>query len=376
MNLSSLSRRRLLQSGLLLAAQPLLARTGLATPPARVAVVGAGMAGLAAALELEALGYDVTLLEAQSRSGGRNWTVRRGDWIADIDGSRQHCAFSPGQYLNAGPWRILPAHRRVLDYARQFGVALEPVAADRQAGSLRPVGGMDVLPRRMREAFRGRLISGARVHSVQRPSGRGGVIVAYRQTERETLMEADYVLLTLPLNLLARLQLPISEALEVALTRLQPADALKLAFELEGLPAHSPPAAEASPDWQLHWPQGEHPQQRIVSLYANGRALAHALKGADAHQLAFARAQIVARLSGSQELQAPLRVQWSRIPCQQAAAVRFVGSPDAIRQLAAGQPPLFFAGDGLSSMNGWQEGAVESAQQAVRQLHRFHAASA
>ena len=39
-------------------------------------------------------------------------------------------------------------------------------------------------------------------------------------------------------------------------------------------------------------------------------------------------------------------------------------------------PPLFFAGDGLSSMNGWQEGAVESAQQAVRQLHRFHAASA
>lgn len=376
MNLSSLSRRRLLQSGLLLAAQPLLARSGLATPPAMVVVVGAGMAGLAAALELEALGYDVTLLEAQSRSGGRNWTVRRGDWIADIDGSRQHCAFSPGQYLNAGPWRILPAHRRVLDYARQFGVALEPVTADRQAGSLRPVGGMDVLPRRMREALRGRLISGARVHSVQRPSGRGRVIVAYHQAARETLIEADYVLLTLPLNLLARLQLPISEALKVALTRVQPADALKLAFELEGLPAHSPPAAEASPDWQLHWPQGEHPQQRIVSLYANGRALAHALNGDDADQLAFARAQIVARLPGSPQLQAPLRVQWSRIPCQQAAAVRFVGSPDAVRQLAAGQPPLFFAGDGLSSMNGWQEGAVESAQLAVRQLHRFHAASA
>ena len=33
-------------------------------------------------------------------------------------------------------------------------------------------------------------------------------------------------------------------------------------------------------------------------------------------------------------------------------------------------PPLFFAGDGLSALNGWQEGALASADHAVRALRR------
>src|SRR3954470_260724 len=44
----------------------------------RVAILGAGIAGLVSAYELGKLGYECTLLEARERPGGRLWTARNG----------------------------------------------------------------------------------------------------------------------------------------------------------------------------------------------------------------------------------------------------------------------------------------------------------
>ena len=48
-----------------------------AAAPRRIVVVGAGMAGLAAARRLQAQGHDVRVLEARDRIGGRIWTSTR-----------------------------------------------------------------------------------------------------------------------------------------------------------------------------------------------------------------------------------------------------------------------------------------------------------
>ena len=45
----------------------------------KVIVLGAGIAGLVAAYELEQAGFAVTVLEARDRIGGRAWTIRDGD---------------------------------------------------------------------------------------------------------------------------------------------------------------------------------------------------------------------------------------------------------------------------------------------------------
>src|ERR1700688_2941300 len=43
---------------------------------ASVLILGAGLAGMTAALELRKAGYSVQVLEFNSRAGGRNWTLR------------------------------------------------------------------------------------------------------------------------------------------------------------------------------------------------------------------------------------------------------------------------------------------------------------
>ena len=47
----------------------------------KVVILGAGIAGLVSAYELRRAGWDVTVLEARDRIGGRVWTVRGGDRI-------------------------------------------------------------------------------------------------------------------------------------------------------------------------------------------------------------------------------------------------------------------------------------------------------
>jgi monoamine oxidase len=60
---------------------------------ASVLILGAGLAGMTAALELRAAGYKVQVLEFNSRPGGRNWTLRGGDKFTELGGATQACDF-------------------------------------------------------------------------------------------------------------------------------------------------------------------------------------------------------------------------------------------------------------------------------------------
>jgi len=148
-----LSRRRFLQlvgrAGGAPALYGTMAQLGLLPAPAhaeapdlpprsgegvRVVILGAGLAGLTAAYELKRAGYEVRLLEARRRPGGRNWTLRGGDLVEET-GAIQTCTFDrdPHMYFNAGPARIPHHHTGLLGYCKKFGVDLEVMVNDNRA---------------------------------------------------------------------------------------------------------------------------------------------------------------------------------------------------------------------------------------------------
>jgi hypothetical protein len=83
----------------------------------RVVILGAGIAGMVAALELGKAGYECRVLEARSRPGGRNWTLRGGDTV-EVDSTQRiaweaadHLLFQPRSGAAAAP---SPGHSRLL----------------------------------------------------------------------------------------------------------------------------------------------------------------------------------------------------------------------------------------------------------------------
>lgn len=93
---------------------------------ASVLILGAGVAGMTAALELSRAGYKVQVLEYNDRVGGRSWTLQGGDTYTELGGATQTCQFAPGNYINPGPWRIPWHHHGLIHYCHELGIALEP----------------------------------------------------------------------------------------------------------------------------------------------------------------------------------------------------------------------------------------------------------
>ncbi len=98
---------------------------GAAPAGASVLVLGAGIAGMVAALELRNAGYRVQVLEYNAIAGGRCMTLRGGDVYTELGGEAQQVDFDPGLYFNPGPWRIPHHHHGILAYCKRLGVALE-----------------------------------------------------------------------------------------------------------------------------------------------------------------------------------------------------------------------------------------------------------
>jgi monoamine oxidase len=110
-------RRRFLQQSLAVGAASLLSASGFARAASRfgakrVVVVGAGFAGLSCAFELMAAGYDVTVIEARERVGGRVLSFN----------AANNSEFIPGRNIEGGGELIGSNHPRWVAYAKQFGL--------------------------------------------------------------------------------------------------------------------------------------------------------------------------------------------------------------------------------------------------------------
>jgi len=107
-----------------MAAEPIAAAAGVGKG-VKLVVLGGGVGGMVTAYEAKKLGYDVTLLEARHRPGGREWSARNGDVVEFVDGTKQPITWSEGLYQNMGPARLPSVHGTMLGYCRELKIPLE-----------------------------------------------------------------------------------------------------------------------------------------------------------------------------------------------------------------------------------------------------------
>jgi monoamine oxidase len=103
----------------------------------RVVILGAGIAGMTAGYQLRKAGYRCWILEARERAGGRVWTLRGDDKIVETDSVQTiHWDRQRHLYFNAGAARISQHHMGILEYCREFNIALETFVNDNRAALL------------------------------------------------------------------------------------------------------------------------------------------------------------------------------------------------------------------------------------------------
>lgn len=461
---------------------------------ARVLVLGAGIAGLVAAYELKRAGFQVRILEARQRVGGRSLTLRHGDRVDYLDGRSQTTQFAPGLYFNAGPARLPSQHRTILDYCRELNVPLEvlvntshsaqlrpdleqpafsvrqalndtrghlagllatainrdalddqlsaeersrlltflqgygdlsqelvyegslraghaiaapapgslpgfgaPVALERllhpelwgallhteypefSATMLQPVGGMDRIATAFEQRLKEALQFGAVVSQVRQ--GSEGVTVSYDDAASgESRVErADYLISTIPLPLLARLDTDFSEPFKAALRTTRNDQATKVAWQAprfweQDYRIYGGLSWLEHPARLLWYPSNDlnDAQGLLVAGYVTGEgAAAFGRQPLQAQYAASAEAVELLHPGHAKRLRNAVAVSWEQVPFSEGPWLQREHFPaDAHALLEIPQGRVYLASDGLgqSGIGIWQESAANAARRVVGQL--------
>ncbi len=469
-------------------AEPIRAEAG-SGKGTKVVVLGAGIGGLVSAYELKKLGYDVTLLEARERPGGRNWSGRKGTKIEFVDGTVQNIDWEEGNYQNLGPARLPSTHWTMLKYCRELGVPLEveintsrstllqndkandgkpipqrkaindtrghvaellskciaqgsldadltvedrermksflniygpldstgkyagsdragfktPPGAgaqvseveapqdlhmlldegfwngmlyeetwDWQATMLQPVGGMDQIPYAFAKALGPALQYGSPVTEIRKTAT--GVKVGYTQKGVAKQIEAAYCVVAMPFSILKKIPNDFSPSVKTSIDGSTMANSSKMPWESRrfweqdyniygGLSFLS---QGPSPVW---YPSAKlmHPTGIIVSGYMDEMQIPGFAGLSIAQKLELSRAQIEKLHPGhGKELTKGVFCGWKHVKWNEGSWIRaYGGGPSGYACVCEADGPIYFAGDTISHIVGWQEGAALSARRAV-----------
>ena len=386
-----MKRREFLFSGLGAVTTSLLASrfapAQVSSQKRKLIIIGAGLSGLVAAYELGKLNFDITVLEAQSRPGGRVFTLRNFD--------------EAGIYAEAGAARIPRDHDLTLKYVRELGLPLEPfypatgqfmrikggkverlgwdkfedasmfVSLDEPGDWQRIRGGNDQLPR----ALAAKLGSSVRYDSpvVRIEQGPSSITVKFKDKGAVQSITGDIVICAIPFTMLSKIEIsPAFSPAKVESIRSLEYDSASRAFietkrrfwrdqQLNGY-AFGEDAAEV---WESTFEQsGTH---GILQNYQRGGYALDLMKKNESARTEYT-------LEKLSKLFPELRSNfvkgvskcWSEDPWVLGAWAH----PERDTMAVGGRPEgrIFFAGEHLSDYASWMQGALQSALRVVKEV--------
>jgi monoamine oxidase len=249
---------------------------------------------------------------------------------------------------------------------------------DQAATMMQPVGGMG----RIGEAFGRRLdrsiIYGAEVRAIRR-SGNGARIV-WHEGEREHAIEAPLAVITMPFSALRELPSDLSADARAAIGSVDYVPAVKVAFQAERRFWELDEAIYGGISWtsrditQVWYPSAGIQQQKGVLV----GAYIWSDEAGDKFTAMAPAERVEAALHDGEALHANYRrhltrgvsVAWKNIPFSMGAWAEW--SREARAQyypaLLKGDGPFLFAGEHMSYLNGWQEGALRSAHDVLQEI--------
>lgn len=384
-----MKRRDFLRTGIAATAGIVLPGNSLArVAPAKqkVIVAGGGLAGLVAAYELDKLGFDVKILEAQSRVGGRVYTIRE---------------FSEGLWADAGAARIPEDHDVTLKYVREFELPLipfyptenkfmrfrdgraEPVGWDEFADATSNVmgidkpghwqkikGGNDNLPRAFAKRLGSKVVYQAPVVKIAQTENR--VQVSFTESGRTRTEECDRLLCAMPFTMLAKVEISpafTSQKTE-AIRSLRYDSASRVMLETKSrFWLNNKLNGFAFGDWTEIWDAsfGEPGTHGIIERYLRGGNSTNLIGRSEAERAADSIEKLKPFFPelGSNLVKSVSKC-WSEDPWVQGAWAYVGGRMQQVGRAPEGR--VHFAGEHLSDHSSWMQGALQSGLRAVSEI--------
>jgi monoamine oxidase len=278
----------------------------------------------------------------------------------------------------AGLHRDLVPLSTFLDIDLWNGVLFEE-GFDFQATMFQPVGGMDRIPVAFADKLGPVVRLNSEVTAIRRRNN--GVTIAYTEkpSGKAATVDADYCIVTIPLKVLEKIDNDFAATQRAAMKSVEYGNAIKIAWQSRrfweiddnvygGISWVKAPTA-------MVW----YPSDRLFSQ--KGILLGGYVTRGDVDALAalplqqqfdLSRAAIEGLHPGhGHELEKPMAIAWSKVPYSLGIAARYTTDHDPnYAVLSAPDGPFYFAGEHLSHVGAWQEGAILSARRAINMLDK------
>ena len=246
---------------------------------------------------------------------------------------------------------------------------------DMQAPMFEPVGGMDRIPAALHRSIKSPILLGAEVTRIRQHSDQIEVIYLDRSSGKNHHLSADYVVCTIPLPVLARIDTDFSPQVKQAISGAKYDHAAKVAFESprfwEAEQIYGGLSFGGAATGVVWYPSSGYQSARgiILGAYVAGKPAAAFDSLSISEQIGLARKAVDKLHPGhGVDLSSPVAVDWNKIPYNLGPWIDWKESgsdANAYRLLNQPEGRVYLSGAHLSQLPGWQEGAVLAAHHTI-----------